>query len=384
MFKVEVIDSIEGLMPLKERWNRLLKRSNYDSVYLTWEWFVTWWKNFGKDKELLILLVKRGDEVIAIFPFMRVDCRCLGLHVKKIKALANDYTSYFDIITTVEEKQSLELAFNYLKKIKWDVIELGELLSNSKSVKILDTLSKKGLVRMHKEETVYTHPYIPISGCWAEYRSTLSRKFNHELNRRERNLEKIGRVVLEEFRKSDDLDMLLEESYQIEYSGWKGKAKTAILCHENVKNFYTDLAHIAAEKDWLSLFFLKVNGIRIAFMHNLRYKGIMESNKIGYNTAYSKYSPGNLLMKKTCEALFKGAFHRFNINGQYQNYKKDWTPYAQEFNTIWIYRNGAYPTLLYFIRFGIKNYFRKYKMLIKVKRYIFYIFFAKKRCLRDD
>ncbi len=59
---------------IQYQWNQLLKESDNDNIFLTWEWVYTWWEVFGGESELFIITVKndKGD-LIGIAP----------LHIKK-------------------------------------------------------------------------------------------------------------------------------------------------------------------------------------------------------------------------------------------------------------------------------------------------------------
>jgi hypothetical protein len=56
----------------------------------------------------------------------------------------------------------------------------------------------------------------------------------------------------------------LEKFYALEGSGWKGQRGTAIICNQNTKLFYDEIAKAAAGNGYLSLDFLELNGRPIA------------------------------------------------------------------------------------------------------------------------
>ena len=61
-------------------WNQLLENSPAFSICLTWEWLFTWWNNFCTDEfELQILLLRDGDKLIGIAPFVLHTSNYLGL-----------------------------------------------------------------------------------------------------------------------------------------------------------------------------------------------------------------------------------------------------------------------------------------------------------------
>jgi len=45
---VHVVDREEQLLALRPEWDRLLRTSDADNLFLTWEWMFTWWRRLGR------------------------------------------------------------------------------------------------------------------------------------------------------------------------------------------------------------------------------------------------------------------------------------------------------------------------------------------------
>ncbi|MFA4991653.1 MAG: hypothetical protein WC569_03640, partial [Candidatus Omnitrophota bacterium] len=119
MLNIEVINNIKRLESLRMAWNEALSRSEFDDVQLTWEWLYAWSSNFAKDS-LFILAVWDKDRILAIAPLMKKTYRYLGLPVRSIKGLRNEYTMHFDFILTERAEECLELIFRRLGEETWD------------------------------------------------------------------------------------------------------------------------------------------------------------------------------------------------------------------------------------------------------------------------
>ena len=59
------------LTRLRDEWNDLLRRSRFDTVFLTWEWQSTWWQHLGRDGACIFWLRGRTAAWWA-------SCRCTG------------------------------------------------------------------------------------------------------------------------------------------------------------------------------------------------------------------------------------------------------------------------------------------------------------------
>jgi hypothetical protein len=69
---VEEYTSWEKLQELEPLWNSLVLASEDPSLYLTFEWFRTWWRCHGRRQAVARAAVREGTRVIAIAPLMKV------------------------------------------------------------------------------------------------------------------------------------------------------------------------------------------------------------------------------------------------------------------------------------------------------------------------
>jgi len=61
--EVERITTLEGLGRIKEKWNEFLFSSGQNCIFLTNEWFSSWWKCFSEDNSLEILIFKDKSDL---------------------------------------------------------------------------------------------------------------------------------------------------------------------------------------------------------------------------------------------------------------------------------------------------------------------------------
>jgi len=375
MISVSVLTTPEELIALRDEWNALLVRLDInDIIFLRCEWFITWWNCFGDERDLKIILVREdNNDLVAIFPFMAEIDKVLWKRVHKLKAIGNDHTYFYDVITPQESSvrdDIYEALFVYLKHEKWDSIEMPNILQTSSTVEALKKIAKRNKLMLHLSEPLHKNPYILINSTFKDCLQSLSKKFIKELNRGERKLKDIGDVSFEEIQRGDVSNSILEEAYNIEFQSWKGKNGTAISCNENTQRFYTEFAKVAAQNGWLRLYFLKVNDIRIAFMYNVRYRGIECSMKIGYKNEYSTCSPGNILQKYNLGAVFRDKLKQYEFMGRFTEQKKKWTPNGKIAIGVYLYNNSLLSHFIYFIQFGFKSYVKRFTVIVRMKNVI--------------
>jgi CelD/BcsL family acetyltransferase involved in cellulose biosynthesis len=158
----------------------------------------------------------------------------------------------------------------------------------------------------------------------------LDRKFRKEIGRLWRRLEERGDVHVAYEDGSERLDELLADGFRLEGSGWKEEAGTAIRSDPGVERFYGEVARWAAERGWLRLAFLRLDGRALAFDMCLEYGGAFYVLKGGFDVAERKFGPGTLLTHHGIERAFERGLASYELLGQADDYKRSWTGLTRE------------------------------------------------------
>ena len=66
---VQTLSEPSAFAALGPEWTELLEASDSDGFFLTWEWLFTWWKHLAGSRQLFLLTVRSGEELVAIAPF---------------------------------------------------------------------------------------------------------------------------------------------------------------------------------------------------------------------------------------------------------------------------------------------------------------------------
>ncbi|MBE9529473.1 MAG: hypothetical protein IME99_09575, partial [Proteobacteria bacterium] len=109
----EVISTTEQFGSMQAEWNRLLKLSDSNHIFLSWEWLWKWWNIYSTEKEsLCIILLYRGEVLIGIAPFYRVTKQWKNLFsYRRVLFLGTTELSliseYLDIISRPEDIETV-------------------------------------------------------------------------------------------------------------------------------------------------------------------------------------------------------------------------------------------------------------------------------------
>jgi CelD/BcsL family acetyltransferase involved in cellulose biosynthesis len=167
-------------------------------------------------------------------------------------------------------------------------------------------------------------PFVTLQGSWEDYLASLSAHRRAELRRRTRHLEAAGAVTREVHLGGSRLPALLEEAFTVEATGWKGTGGTAMLSDPPIATFYHRVAAWAAERGWLRLAFLRLDGRPLAFDLALEATGRHYLLKTGYDPAFAGLSPGLLLRLDMLERAFRTGAGTYEFCGGAEPWKLEW------------------------------------------------------------
>jgi CelD/BcsL family acetyltransferase involved in cellulose biosynthesis len=174
--------------------------------------------------------------------------------------------------------------------------------------------------------TMSEQPYVDVTGSFDAYLAGLARKHRKEAGRLRRRIEAEGELCFEFADGSERLDALLDEGFAIEGSGWKTEAGTAINSFPEARRFYTAVARWAAERGWLRLAFLRLDGRALAFDYCLESGGSFYALKGGYDPDYRRLGPGVVLAHESLARAFADPeLQTYEFLGMADSYKLDWT-----------------------------------------------------------
>jgi CelD/BcsL family acetyltransferase involved in cellulose biosynthesis len=331
MVNVEIQDRIE---PLVIEWERLAQQTNA-SPFVWPGWIEAWWHAFGEG-QLQVFAAYDNGRLTGVAPLRRSG----GV----LRSLANgEVTPLFGFLAlneTAEKALSHGLFAQEPRRV-----DLSFLSSTDTSVLQVHAAAKAARYRLITE-SIEAAPYVAIDNNWDAYERGLRRKFRSELRRRQRRLEEEGRLTLDVFDGTESLDELLEEGFRVEGSGWKGAYGTSINSSPALRRFYTKVGYWAADRGWLKLAYLRLNGQTLAFDYCLEYNKTHYLLKTGFDPAYGKFAPGMIMRHLMLARAFSEGLSAYDFLGAgHSPWKEEWTSKHEERSFLHIFA----PTALGFL-----------------------------------
>jgi len=180
------------------------------------------------------------------------------------------------------------------------------------------------------------YPYLNLD-CQT---NPLKKSLREDLRRARRKAEQRGRVELEfvEGKSRERVRRHLQDAFQIEASGWKGRNRTAILSRDSRREFFERLADSGLREGTLRLAFLNVGGESSAVQYAIESANEYWLLNIGYRDDFREFSPGNLLLEETIKASARKGLVRYNFLGKEEPWTRRWTSEVRDCVVLAAYR----------------------------------------------
>jgi CelD/BcsL family acetyltransferase involved in cellulose biosynthesis len=169
-------------------------------------------------------------------------------------------------------------------------------------------------------------PWIPLDQDWVRPEGRLNPGRRSDLRRARRIAEAIGPVHFEVRAPSPgDLSPVLREAFAVEAASWKGRAGSALACDPVRQAFFRRYADAACRRGILRVGFLRIGTTPVAMQLGVEWGGRFWLLKIGFDEAFSRCSPGTLLMAEMVARAAAQGLSSFELLGVSEPWTRMWT-----------------------------------------------------------
>ncbi len=313
---IRIIRDPAELDSLSSGWN--VVADIFKSPLLRHEWFSACAKTLCNKGDLLVLVNTHGERITAIAPLALT--RRLGMTtIELLGCSALDEPSGF----LYQNGGALQEVLHHMIELKKPVL-LGRLNSESSEAAMIQETGRRGFFTNLKSRG--GSPVLPITGSWKEYEAAMSPRHRYDLRRARKRSERLGAVFFEVLSPEPGrLDHYLGELFRVEDAGWKGRSRTSLQRDLRLKRFFRTYAEAALRLGTLRLCFLRINDQPAAAMLCIEQYNRFWILKIGYDEAFSKCSPGVLLMHETIRYAFEHGLEAYEFLGSDAPWIRMWT-----------------------------------------------------------
>lgn len=325
--KVEIggLEIVEHLAP---RWEKLCEETS-SLPFFRPEWIAAYLKAFEADSQVVLMTASASNKLVAVLPLIRKRAWFAGVPVWKLVGAANIHSTQFDIVRTGCDagEAAIPAFWNLLKRIPgWNMLELPLLSRDGAGLKLIKLASKEGCrtmsVRFSESPVLSMKKDEKGQLTWLH---DTSRHFRHELRRCARILTREMGEEPRLVRRTNPDQQALEQFYELEASGWKGREGSAIKCAPQTRDFYNQISQVASARGYFCLHSLEVNKRMLAGAFSVQSADCLYPLKIAYDESLRRGGPGQVMFDRILDECAQRGITRLFFGGGNDSYKMKWT-----------------------------------------------------------
>ena len=353
MAAVEILSFIE-FSKTEDQWTELVEASEYPLPFLSHPWICLWWRHFGKDMEFCAPVVRDGSEFLAGIPLSirTVGIAGVSLSVAEIAGTGPVPTRGMGLA----DKANLVVRRNAQEAGKHLTAELGKLLGR------VDVINFKGVDDdSMASDTVFSvmdaphpirriarsiSPYLPIPRAWEDYLHLRSKNFRKQIKKKKRLIREAGHAEIARMGLDDDCRTWMAEVFSVNERSWSALRGTNLYRHPALKSFFAKLVAAMAEKGWIDLHLLRLDGQAIAYELCFDFEGRLFSYNSSFDKDMAKMSPGTVLTAAVIEAACHRELIEYDLLRGDETYKLRWTDHYRRESEV-IILSGSLRSYIY-------------------------------------
>lgn len=304
MTEVVEINDPRDLQAYRGTWNALWERTPGATFFQTLDWLEIYWRHFGENQQLRVLVVEQYGAAIGIVPL------CIRTHQHRlgpVRTLTYPLDGWDSFYAPLGDRPTATLAsaMAYLAEVPrdWDRLQLVGAPSDQNDGGHTRVAMTLGGMQPVVTETGAAS-LVELGGGWEAYLATRGAKTRHAIRRHLREVEQSTSIEYIRHRpeslEQGDGDPrwdLFDQSQQVAQHSWQSRTSDGnTLCHTRYRDFYRDTHAAAARLGMLDLNLLRIDGRPVAFNYNYVSGGRLTGVRMGYDQHASRFGAGNLLV----------------------------------------------------------------------------------------
>jgi CelD/BcsL family acetyltransferase involved in cellulose biosynthesis len=345
MLSVNEITSDGRFQSCRAEWEDLLTASGAYSPFLSHDWFRCCLAGYGEGKELFILHVSDGPELIGIAPFWRYRDAVRGIPVMRIAFITSPDTPFVDFIVKRDRRSEVLGAIRdhlyAAKRGVWDILTLLQWPIESETCNTFVGILRTGRSNVFVGTSSKT-PYIPRRSDWEKFFQSRSTRFRKTRRNIINRMAKLKNVHVECIRR-DVTGSALGEIVAVSGKSWKHRDGVSIASRQGSRRFFELLTEAAGQQGWLLVWLLKIDQTVVAMEYDLEYRGAVYALRADFDDAYQEYSPGAYLEYHVIKYVFDQGYAEYNTGPGLNAYKLHWTDEFKDGGALYLYNNNFKP-----------------------------------------
>jgi CelD/BcsL family acetyltransferase involved in cellulose biosynthesis len=322
------------LAALASAWESLEEPAHPGAPFRSLAWISAWWKHFSFRREPFVLIARAGARVLGLLPLYTEPLPLGGRRV----ALMGDGvvgSDYLGVVSRARDSQRLALIFaRHLTSMAHEQLVLDGVLADDPLVAAL-----AGWPRVAVEPR-FRCPFIGIAtlravdrspkSAFQRYLKMLPDGAGAQWQRRLRWLERCRGFQLERLERAADLPRAFDALLELHRKRWASEGGSDGIVSRAVEQFQRDAAVALAERGWLRLYLMSVEGEPRAALYGFSHGERFAYYQAGFDPEWRQRSVGTALLGLVISDCFSEGAAEFDFLRGTESYKLKWATGARE------------------------------------------------------
>ena len=347
---VSFITSESDWDDLANDWDTLLETVADATALQSYEFLRTWWRYFGDDKQLYIIVVRNEERVVGIAP-LQISKRRLYYRTYSVLEFIGmpDELDRPHFLISESHRSALLAILSAVsaRPAAWQLLQLDELVTKNWQYDCIIEWARQSPLWC-RTESMHPVPYLEKTGDWHQFLASRSRRFSKRLGYAERRLNREHAVEYRTSHGPQCHEELLEAFFAIEARSWKATEGYDVGSETGYDAFYRDLLAYDSDKLRGHIIVQYIDERPSAATLGVSCHDTYYALQIAHDAEYNRFSPGTLLEAFEMQWFFADdTLRRYELLGGAGNNKNRWSTATFETSVVYLQR----PNL----RFALAN-----------------------------
>jgi len=331
--QIKLSNSIDNIPLNKKSWNDLVQNNSTNTIFQTYEWFISWWDNFNKDHDLFFLTAFKNDKIVGFAPLM-ISNESFGR--RTIKFIGDGNSDYCDLIINENKYETVCAFLDFIKnsEIKWSSFSLLNIPSSSTTRACIETYCLKSNIHIQLLRNTKT-PILLLNDT--QLVNEITNKYS--VMRHVKKINKAGCVTIKNTSDHETIEKYLNIFFNQHIERYSLKQDSSLFSDSSNKSFYKALSYNLKDTNWILFTILFFDSKPIAFHFGFEYNNSLTWYKPSFDITYKKYSPGTVLLKSIIEYSSDKSMKKFDFTIGDESFKSRFSNLNKKNNNFVLYKS---------------------------------------------
>jgi len=340
----EIVTDPDVFADMQGEWNDLIERSDCYSPFLLWEWLYPWWEVYGEDKELFLVLARRGGRLEGIAPLMvglrrgrRLDRHTLAFIGTGERAEGD----YFDFIVTNRHESEVRRALVHSlleAALPYDFVDLQQMAVGNGAMKLVEAFSVRGfeVLLTRRRNSVLG----PLPDTFDEFVASVpnARRRSYLRNQEDKLTSRFASV---EYRSAEDeggIEELLTALSRYSRNRLGGGKQRSAWEDDRFGACVRRACSMLAMSGRLRLECLRLNESVVAVLMGFAHRGTYFLYQLSFDPKFAAFRPGHCLIAHRIRESIEEGLAGFDFLAGEHEYKTTYSDGRKQITDVTIFR----------------------------------------------